>query len=252
MCIRKLIKQLAKLIVTKRHELVFDYYVLKLRGGLEPEMALLGKITKRHRLAIDIGANSGLYTYVLSKNFEYVEAFEPIKEITNKLRVYANGKNINLNFIALSDHLGSATLNIPTISNRKEYGLATLNPFEGVKTQLQVEIKTLDDYHYDCIDLIKIDVEGHELDVIRGGLKTIQRCKPVLLVEIEGRHLNGASIEYVFEYIKSLGYEGFFLKNNHIHNLNLFSYEHDQKAHLSDVMSKNYINNFFFCPIENA
>jgi FkbM family methyltransferase len=52
----------------------------------------------------------------------------------------------------------------------------------------KVSIKRLDDLHLDNISLIKIDVEGYELEVFEGGRETIQRNRPVILIEIWERN----------------------------------------------------------------
>lgn len=73
-------------------------------------------------------------------------------------------------------------------------------------------LATLDSFQFDKIDLIKIDVEGHELNVIKSGEQTILKYKPVILFECwdnESEHWNGipnTGIE-LMNYMKLLGYE---------------------------------------------
>jgi FkbM family methyltransferase len=63
--------------------------------------------------------------------------------------------------------------------------LSLLNTEKTNDTQKEkVTIKRLDDLDLDNISLIKIDVEGYELEVFEGGQETIQRNRPVILIEI--------------------------------------------------------------------
>ena len=78
-------------------------------------------------------------------------------------------------------------------------------PFEKRK----VEVRTLDSFGFTDVDLIKIDVEGHEYSVLEGSLLTIQRCKPILLIEIEQRHIS-RPIKEVFSLVMNQGYDGLF------------------------------------------
>ena len=59
---------------------------------------------------------------------------------------------------------------------------------------------------------MKIDVEGHELNVLNGAVELLERCQPVFLVEAEDRHRAEAT-RLVFEFFRSKSYRGFFLKD---------------------------------------
>ena len=108
-------------------------------------------------------------------------------------------------------------------------------------------MKTLDTYAFDDVKLIKVDVEGHEQSVILGAIETLKKCSPILVVEIEQRHLE-CDISDVFKTIFELNYEGFFLVEGNLINLTQFTYEKYQKPFLKNVASKEYINNFIFIP----
>ena len=124
----------------------------------------------------------------------------------------------------------------------------------------KVNLSTIDlfcnENKIDKINLLKIDVEGHESQVITGGRETILKSKPMLLVEIEKRHLTHLSMEAIFRQILELGYTGFFLKNGHRKSLSEFSYELHQEPFLErsnhlgirKEFQTCYINNFIFEP----
>jgi FkbM family methyltransferase len=235
-------------LLPEKYELPGTYYKYRTIGMFDEEILMLPKLITKGSVAVDIGANIGLYSYVLSKLFDTVEAFEPVPDSRRILQAY-NAKNINVHNAALSSAEGQATLNIPTENNVTIYSHASLsNEFPSQK-KIQVPIRKLDDYNFVDVNFIKIDVEGHELDVIRGAKRTILRWRPIMLIEIEQRHLS-FPINTVFEEIIACGYKGFFLYHNKLHPLTDFSIEHHQKTDLGQNHKgrRKYVNNFIFIP----
>ena len=219
----------------------------KLRGSHEYELFSVQQFLKLKRRFIDIGANRGMYSFFYSNHFKYVECFEPIKEITNKL-AYLNKKNISIHNIGLSNKNESKTLYIPYKNNSLATPLASINkPLKSVYQKRRIELQTLDYFDFKDVDFIKIDVEGNELNVIKGAIQTIQKWNPILLIEIEQRH-NTQNIQSIFNFIQSLGYLGFFFKNKRIFSIDEFNYGNDQKKFLHNPNNKQYINNFIFVP----
>jgi hypothetical protein len=119
---------------------------------------------------------------------------------------------------------------------------------------LSIEVVPLDDFAFEDVSLIKIDVEGHEREVIAGAELTIERSRPTLIVEIEQRHLGSASIFDAFAQIVRLGYRGWFFRAERLERLEAFSYERDQRPYLADVKGGRfppaYANNFIFEPLD--
>lgn len=82
------------------------------------------------------------------------------------------------------------------------------NSFESQVQIIQVSVGkkpmlTLDELEIDNLKLIKIDVEGAEFDVIEGGIETIKRFKPRLLVELHP-FINGVYLEQELDYMKNI------------------------------------------------
>ena len=100
--------------------------------------------------------------------------------------------------------------------------------FESDIETFEVKSKKLDSFSFsNKISFIKVDVEGHELAVIRGAENTIKKNKPILLVEIEERH-SQKKVSETLDYINSLGYISYFYKNellktSSLDNLNLYN-----------------------------
>ena len=222
-----------------------------IKRKLEPEMLYLPKVLSHCQVAIDIGANNGLYSYYLARHLDAIKAFEPQPALCDMLRDWNHAKVETFNF-GLSDKSGTMTLHVPKDSMEKE--LAPLASFRKLPNSIeyQVPVRRLDDFNFKDVGFIKIDVEGHEAEVLRGALKTIHDNKPILLVEIEQRHLERPIADSLRE-IEGLGYAGFFLKAGELVNICEFSFNIHQNPFLRDPGDtrnplKGYVNNFFFFP----
>jgi FkbM family methyltransferase len=240
-------------LLPKHLKLPVRFYYSKLRKTLEPELFLLRELVGEGRRAVDIGANRGYYTFMLSKLCQFVEAFEPQPLPIDYIVSYGR-KNINCYNVALSNFNGYLELNIPVLNNQAADGLASFKKISGEQKSITVPVHTLDNYNFQNVSFIKIDVEGHELQVIEGAKETILRDKPVLLVEIEQRHLENISILEVFERISGLGYEGSFYSKGIFQSISNFSYLEHQEPFIESLLTCNspcqeYINNFIFKPI---
>ena len=164
----------------------------------EQEINLVKKFIKPGSDSIDVGVYRGVYSYEMSKYSEKVHSFEPnpiiFKYIDKNLKKFI--KNIHLYNFALSNQNKTINLKIPirnSNSNKEifeeyyEMGKATIhneNNFENYEN-FEIQTKKIDELNFDNkISFIKIDVEGHELEVIEGAKNTIKRDKPILLVEM--------------------------------------------------------------------
>lgn len=134
------------------------------------------------RQVVDVGANKGLWTAAALAAFPaaHVHAFEPSAALQEGLhRRYDAEPRVTLNAVALGAAPGSGTLH----SDVEGSGLASLTrrrlDHVGVSMDHEqpVEITTLDAYvannGIERVDVLKIDVEGHELDVLRGAERTL-------------------------------------------------------------------------------
>lgn len=188
------------------------------------EIAYLRQHLCRGSIAVDVGAHKGAYLYWMRKIVGpegRVFAFEPqpqLAEILRKIVAYKRWSNVVIENLGVSSQSGTMTLHVPVSSTGTSPG-ASLCPKaheSNSKTYRAVEVVTLDEYfaqkNVDRIDFLKCDVEGHELEVFRGASNILQSSHPRLLFECEGRHHEDGSVTSVFEFLKSLGFEGrFFL-----------------------------------------
>ena len=102
------------------------------------------------------------------------------------------------------------------------------NNFQNFE-KFKIKTKKLDEINFkNQISFIKIDVEGHEKEVIEGGINTIKKFKPKLLVEIEKKYTK-KDVSATVNYINSLGYSSFIYissslkKTNEIKELDIYN-----------------------------
>lgn len=159
---------------------------------------------------LDIGSNIGGNTLVFS-DYGPVHSFEP---------VYHQILNINTNRInklkhpvkvysfALSDSEYETKIYIPQFGcqyeNKINYGGTSLNKRTDGKKTVSVDVwcRKLDDVYEGSPSIIKIDVEGHELNVLKGAVNTIKKHKPMILIEIHDFEKSE-----IPEFLESLGYD---------------------------------------------
>jgi FkbM family methyltransferase len=220
----------------------------------ERELSYLRKVIPEDAVTVDVGANCGLYTRQLARLSRQVHAFEPSRQMARLLR-RTSASNVSVHEIALSDHNGDAELFIPQGDNGLVYGLASLEPRADLPTKLvstHVPTARLDAIVHQDVAFVKIDVEGHELNVLNGAVELLERSQPVFLVEAEDRHRAEAT-RLVFEFFRNKSYRGFFLKDDDVISVDEFRSENlqDTDALLPDGGRKSgqsYVNNFFFFP----
>lgn len=168
---------------------------------------------------IDVGANIGSFTLFMAKQHPdcLVYAFEAqrIKSYQLAGNIYLNNlENVFVEQVALTD---SDTKQLSfVIADKHSNGASRLQSeanqtyFTGEKI-VAVPARRLDDYLYDTkpVSLIKIDVEGHEENVIRGGRETILKYKPIILFNSWDFDWAKAKQNSLMNYIQSLNYDIF-------------------------------------------
>lgn len=224
------------------------YFINYIFGELEEEIKILKVLVKPGDKVLDVGANRGVYSFKLWTLGAKITIFEPNPICMKVLLAWALDKpTITLYSVALSDKDGTADLHIPVDEFGVEHDAsASLNrtDFIGMRNE-NVEVRKIDSFSFKDIKFIKIDVEGHELQVLRGAKKLLHDSRPIVLVEIEQRHCVH-SINEVFELLKTIGYEGFFMKNGYLNKLSTFNVNRDQKIDNFNNSTGLYINNFLF------
>lgn len=219
----------------------------------EPELRRLGDYLPTNRTAVDIGTWWGPWTAAFAGQCPIVHSFEPQPQLAARLRRWVPA-NVTVHQAAVSNRAGQAILHRPDALPGTD-GLATLRsttdgPSEAVgKETVEVETVTIDSCSLHNVGLMKIDVEGFELQVLGGAQETIARDRPRLMIEIEQRHLD-TPISTVFAWLAERNYEGHFLRGTDWIGLQHFEVDRDQNRLVGTPKSADYINAFLFTPTE--
>lgn len=158
---------------------------------------------------VDVGANIGYYSAYAAPFVRRVFSFEP--DARNHAPLAANAAlagNIHIHKVALSSEAGEATLDA---SKNSEVSRLTREP-DATGQKQTVAVQTLDGFAREHPDLrvcgLKIDTEGHELEILRGGRETIIRDQPLILAELMRWPGQGGENEFraLAEFAAGIGY----------------------------------------------
>lgn len=224
----------------------------RMRRSREAEEVLVPFLVRPNAVAIDVGANRGIYTKLLLARTPNVICIEPNPENSRLLeRLY--GKQIRVISGAASNRNTDVSLRIPDV----DAGYATIeesnSSFSDACKTILVKAYRIDDLKLENVSFIKIDVEGHELSVLEGALEMLRSNRPSILLEAEERHRPRA-VATVRELLEPLGYEGYMLQEGALVSIRSFDpsvHQSAEEAHqrlLTGRHEKIYINNFIFLP----
>lgn len=137
----------------------------------------------RKRTMIDIGANIGIFARPSAEQFDRVICFEPVTKIFEVLQKNMEDyNNVELHNVGISNQEQTVKFQMKTLKCGESFQVDKYedNPiFENFECRLV----TLDQYNFDQVDWVKIDVEGFELAVLEGSAETLKRNRPWLLLE---------------------------------------------------------------------
>lgn len=224
--------------------------------GLHAPADLITGLVAPGRNAVDVGANRGIYTYWMGKRATRVDAFEPQPALAQYIR-RARLRNVTVHEIAISDQAGIATLLIPGDDGLAR--LASADPSDAVSTRIEsepglqaelgVRTGTLDSFDLADVGFLKIDVEGHELAVLRGAHDTITASRPIVFIESEARHAPGAPANVIELMLDGYGYaRAAFVCRWELVDIERFDVQRNQIGLLPNFMSPAYVSNFVFWP----
>lgn len=152
--------------------------------GLE-EVRFLRELVQPGDVVLDIGANLGALTVPLAQvpGVGTVHAWEPqprVRELLEEnVHLATPAGIVQVHAVALGAAPG--TLHVPDMD------YTAMGNFGGVALgdtgAVEVEVRTLDSYQFQRVNLLKADVEGAEVEVLRGARETIARCRPILYLE---------------------------------------------------------------------
>lgn len=221
------------------------YWYRAARGRLDRELRLLSTMLQPGTIAVDVGAHDGIYSYFFNRHGLTVHAFEPLPEKAALLR---NGlPEIVVHEVALGQEPGAASLLVPLNEGHPAAGRAVIAhaPMDAAATY-PVRVETLDSFELRGVSILKVDVEGHELAVLSGARATIDRDQPLMLLELEERHLGAAGWDRAAAQLEEIGYRGYFIDpSGAVRRIEDFDVGLHQRLEHGEPLDP-YVNNFIF------
>ena len=206
----------------------------------EPEIRLLPHLCDKAKVTLDIGANIGSYTYFARRYSRQVYAYEANPELAARLeRLFPD---VTVRHAAVSDQPGELVLRIPVKGEHVQHELASVAEQQGASeetVEYRVPAHRVDDEKLTNVGFIKIDVERHELPVMKGAMKTIVACLPVIMSEVSPLLYPGTLPE-MFAFLTELGYTGWFKFEGDYYPLSKFRGEIHANP---DLYGKRFMNN---------
>jgi len=168
------------------------------------------------RFAIDIGANIGLWSKDLTEYFDKTVCFEPNKNCIGCLKKNINKKKSVIYDFALGSNNKEMDLYTPSFSGGSSFinntkvgtnddGSKIYGEFNRATPKQKTIIKTLDSFNFHYVDFIKIDVQGFELEVLKGAYKTLKANNPIICIEEEENLIDLEESE-IYNFLKELKY----------------------------------------------
>ncbi|NEQ45380.1 MAG: FkbM family methyltransferase [Leptolyngbya sp. SIOISBB] len=158
------------------------------------QMSIAMELLKPQDICFDIGANVGLYTLLFSQFSKHIFAFEPLpRNISFLVRTVKLNKLRNVTVItqAVSNQDG---LSLFEVNENCAIGKLDSSGSQPVST---IQLDTFVESYNHTPSLIKIDVEGGELAVLKGGENTIQQYKPIILLSTHGESIKSECINFL-------------------------------------------------------
>jgi len=224
-------KNILKRSIIKRRLIDFEMFLDLSNPGISQTLALnkvreadkvllIKEYLKPHMTVLDCGSNIGFYPLLeaqILKEKGQIFSFEPDSRNYKVLEMNTNlcsyGKNIKLFNMAVSDKTGKARMILSTQSNlNRVFNTEEFYKFNGDLFDKSIEVKTISidmlcSMNNIQIDFIRMDVEGHEIEIFRGMKNTVKEAKSGLLVLVElhpdyysDRRDFSAELSYFFNY----------------------------------------------------
>jgi len=208
----------------------------QVKGG-DLSAALTDHFVSAGAVTVDVGASWGLFSYHLARRVGgsgSVFSYEPHPANRTVLEKLAKARpSVCFRPAAVSDEAGTAQMQVPVFGKRHVTAQSSIahgfDGQDGVRVQkVTVPTVRLDDELGDrSVDFIKIDVEGHEISVLRGASAVLRKYLPPMLIEIEQRHLD-VPINDVFKEIEDIGYRLYFIHGQALRPISEFDLDKHQ------------------------
>ena len=150
---------------------------------------------KKFKTVIDVGAWCGTWSKAMEPFAKRVIAFEP-----DRIHFECLQKNCTINCNCRNEAVGSMTGNVSLTED-------DFTQAKRVESDGNIRMVTIDSFDYKDVDLIKIDVEGYELEVLKGADKTLRNTQYLMIELNNNTKKYGSSNNEVEKYIRDSGFK---------------------------------------------
>ena len=197
-------------------------------GNFEPHcLKFLRLCTGKGGTIVDVGANIGSFTIegsLVVGPTGRVISIEPVPSHFRTLQanIQLNGMtNVRPIKTAVGNSVGETTLRLPKGGNLGSFTMGYIQSNEAHTVPLETLDELLTSQNVKSVDLIKMDIEGAECQALLGASKTLERHRPVLIIELNeyALSLNGSSTRDVKRLLDEAGYRGWLIRRNQIESI---------------------------------
>lgn len=195
---------------------IFKYLYFHHDFNASPEFRVMRTLLKLDMTCVDVGAHIGYFSLVAAKYSGQVIAFEPNPGVT---KLFERNLELNSHLATRIRFMKCALSSRPGImrlyTSISQPDLASLAPIDMPDVVIQdVRLQTMDEsipVSHSNIGFLKIDVEGAELDVLKGGVQLIEKHQPIIMLELIEKHQQrfARSCETVVDFLISRGYQAY-------------------------------------------
>ena len=192
-------------------KLMTPFVLREQQDWFEDEIHFVRKVIEPGMTAIDIGANYGLYTTAIANQLSDTDklwCFEPTPATAAALRetLKANDleSKVELLETGLSDHSGEASFYASSNAELNSLHAENSNDAEKITIQLDTLDQCRARFGWESIDFVKLDAEGEEINILKGGEALFASCSPLVMFELKhGTQVNKGLVDA----FTSIGYD---------------------------------------------
>ncbi len=211
------------------------------------EIDFISQFIRSGDVVLDVGSHIGVHSRAFSelvgKN-GVVHAFEP-NPTTQRFLInnidLASLNNINPHLYGASRGNRSFAYAAETLNNSGNFHIVSGDITDSNEAKISIPIKSVDALGFDSVNFIKIDVEGHEIEVLKGSLATIAKNRPVIFCEANSFE-NAVSI---LDLASSISYEAFHVRSRAYNQQN---FNENQENFFDDAVEDNIL----LVPVERS
>ena len=156
---------------------------------------------KNKQIAIDVGANLGMMSYRMCRDFKHVHAIEPL--FAQYIKPNVGADNITIHEVAVGETEKTVSMRVGQYHSGGSNVVEWINDITQTYNQ-NVKCITIDSLNIKDVDFIKIDVEHYEWFALQGANQTIETYHPIIMMEVKK---DNPYKDQIMKFMKNHGYE---------------------------------------------